>query len=78
VHDPKDRAIVLSIIELAHNLDLTVVAEGVEDQASVEVLRKLGCDLVQGFVFAKPLPEREFGEWLAAWSPVALREVVKG
>ena len=78
VQDPKDRAIVLSIIELAHNLELTVVAEGVEDQASVEVLRKLGCDLVQGFVFAKPLAEREFGEWLAAWRPLATLETVKG
>ena len=77
VQDQKDRAIVLSTIELAHNLELTVVAEGVEDEASVEVLRKLGCDLIQGFVYAKPLAEREFGDWFAAWTPAALREAVK-
>jgi diguanylate cyclase (GGDEF)-like protein len=75
VHDDKDRAIVLSIIELAHNLDLTVVAEGVEDHSSLDVLRKLGCDLVQGYVFAKPLPEAEFREWVAAWRPAAVRAV---
>ena len=78
VQDQKDRAIVLSIIELAHNLELTVVAEGVEDQASAEVLRKLGCDLIQGYVYARPLAEREFGDWFAAWRPAALRETVRG
>ena len=77
VQDQKDRAIVLSIIELAHNLELTVVAEGVEDEASVAVLRKLGCDLIQGFVYSKPLVEREFGDWFATWTPAALRETVK-
>ena len=77
VQDQKDRAIVLSIIELAHNLELTVVAEGVEDEASVEVLRKLGCDLIQGFVYSKPLVEREFGDWFATWTPAGLREAVK-
>jgi diguanylate cyclase (GGDEF)-like protein len=71
VQDEKNRAIVLSIIELAHNLDLTVVAEGVEDRNSLEILRKLGCDLVQGYVFTKPLAEQEFRDWLAAWKPEA-------
>jgi diguanylate cyclase (GGDEF)-like protein len=64
VRDTKDRAIVLSTIELGHNLDLRVVAEGVEDPASVEVLRKLGCDLVQGYVFARPMAEPEFRRWV--------------
>jgi diguanylate cyclase (GGDEF)-like protein len=75
VHDDKDRAIVLSIIDLAHNLDLTVVAEGVEDRSTLEVLRKLGCDLVQGYVFAKPLPEEEFRAWCSSWTPAAARTV---
>ena len=64
VRDTKDRAIVLSTIELGHNLDLRVVAEGVEDQASLDVLRKLGCDLVQGYVFARPMAEPEFRRWV--------------
>ena len=76
VQDGKDRAIVLSIIDLAHNLDLTVVAEGVEDKNSLEVLHKLGCDLVQGYVFAKPLAEREFRDWFSAWKPAAAREAI--
>jgi diguanylate cyclase (GGDEF)-like protein len=77
VQDDKDRAIVLSIIELAHNLKLTVVAEGVEDRNTLDVLRKLGCDSVQGYVFARPLAEREFRDWLAGWKPAATREVIK-
>jgi EAL domain-containing protein (putative c-di-GMP-specific phosphodiesterase class I) len=76
VQDDKDRAIVLSIIELAHNLDLTVVAEGVEDKSSLEVLHKLGCDLVQGYVFAKPLAEKEFRDWFAEWKPAAARQTI--
>lgn len=76
VGDKKDRAIVLSIIELAHNLELTVVAEGVEDDASVEVLRKLGCDIIQGFVYSKPLAQREFAAWFAAWAPPNVLETM--
>jgi diguanylate cyclase (GGDEF)-like protein len=77
VQDRKDRAIVLSTIELGHNLELTVVAEGIEDKPSLEVLRKLGCDLVQGYVFSKPLVEREFRVWHSDWRPAMLRETAK-
>jgi EAL domain-containing protein (putative c-di-GMP-specific phosphodiesterase class I) len=65
------------VIELAHNLDLAVVAEGVEDRNTLEVLKELGCDIVQGYVFAKPLPEKDFRDWFAAWKPAAAREAVK-
>lgn len=75
VQDEKNRAIVLSIIELAHNLDLTVVAEGVEDRSSLEVLRGLGCDLVQGYVFTKPLAHEEFRDWFTAWKPAEARTI---
>jgi len=77
VQDDKDRAIVLSVIELAHNLGLTVVAEGVEDRNTLDVLRELGCDIVQGYVFAKPLPEKDLRDWFSAWKPSAAREAAK-
>ena len=73
VLDQKDRAIVLTIIELGHNFELIVVAEGVEEETSLEVLRKLGCDLVQGFVFSGPLSDREFRDWVSAWRPAEFR-----
>ncbi len=53
------QAIVLSIIQLAQNLGLNVIAEGVETQAQLEYLRTMGCDEVQGFLLAKPVPVEE-------------------
>jgi diguanylate cyclase len=66
VSDVKDRAIVLSTIELAHNLGLGVVAEGVENQAAADLLRELGCDEIQGWLVAKPLDPAPLETWLDA------------
>ena len=60
LQDATDAAIVESIIELAHKLDLTVLAEGVENRAQVEFLRARGCDLAQGFYYSEPLPGDAF------------------
>ena len=54
--DPADRAILNSIISLAHDLGLVVIAEGVENLAQLRLLRELDCDLVQGFLLHKPMP----------------------
>lgn len=51
----KDAAITTSIIQLAHNLGLQVVAEGVEDAAQMAILKKLGCDIGQGYYFSRPI-----------------------
>jgi EAL domain-containing protein (putative c-di-GMP-specific phosphodiesterase class I) len=51
-----DVAIVEAIIAMAHSLQLKVVAEGVETQEQLELLRKLGCDQIQGYYFSKPIP----------------------
>jgi EAL domain-containing protein (putative c-di-GMP-specific phosphodiesterase class I) len=64
--DPTDRAIVASIIRLAHSLGMTVTAEGVECEEALAVLGEEACDLAQGYLFSRPLPEEAFGEWLAA------------
>ena len=50
-----DVTIIMSTIELAHNMGLKVVAEGVETQEAWNLLRRLGCDLVQGYLISKPL-----------------------
>jgi diguanylate cyclase (GGDEF)-like protein len=65
-HDPSDAAIVRSTIDLAHNLGLRVVAEGVENQESWRRLREQGCDLAQGFHVSRPLPGGELGRLIAA------------
>ena len=54
--DDTDAAIVRGIIALAHNLDLQVVAEGVETQDQRDLLAQMGCDLIQGYLISKPLP----------------------
>jgi EAL domain-containing protein (putative c-di-GMP-specific phosphodiesterase class I) len=61
-----DAAIVRAIITLGHDLDLQVVAEGVETEATFDQLAALGCDLVQGFWLCRPLPPAELTEWVAA------------
>jgi EAL domain-containing protein (putative c-di-GMP-specific phosphodiesterase class I) len=64
--EPDDLAIVRSIVDLGTNLDLEVVAEGVEDAATWAELERLGCTNMQGFYLAPPMPLASFIDWLAA------------
>jgi diguanylate cyclase (GGDEF)-like protein len=61
---PEDASIVRAIVSLAHSLRLKVVAEGVETPAQLEFLRAIGCDEYQGYLFSRPLPEKEFEQLL--------------
>jgi EAL domain-containing protein (putative c-di-GMP-specific phosphodiesterase class I) len=63
--DDDDAAIVRSIIQLAHNLGLTTVAEGVEDAESWAMLTEMGCDAVQGYYLSRPLSPEKCGLWLS-------------
>ncbi len=58
--DDKGVAIVKAIIAMAHSLGLEVIAEGIEDGEHVQLLRKMKCDIVQGYYIAKPMPAAEF------------------
>ena len=62
--EPESEAIVRSIIELARNLRLETVAEGVEDERACELLTRLGCDYAQGFVLARPMAADAMRGWL--------------
>ena len=62
--DESDLIIVRSTINLGHDLGLKVVAEGVEDVATLHRLGGLGCDLAQGYHFSKPLPPEAFNKWM--------------
>jgi diguanylate cyclase (GGDEF)-like protein/PAS domain S-box-containing protein len=64
LEDDDSYTIVYSTIELAHNLGMSVTAEGVESRAISDHLLDLGCELQQGFFFSKPLPVAEFEAWL--------------
>lgn len=61
-----DEVIVRSTIDLAHNMGLRVVAEGVEDETTLALLRSLGCDLAQGYHMSRPLAVADFERWMAA------------
>ncbi len=60
---PSDGEIVRSTVGLGHNLGLTIVAEGVEDESSLTFLRDVGCDIAQGFFIAKPMPADSLTAW---------------
>ncbi|MGI9418905.1 MAG: putative bifunctional diguanylate cyclase/phosphodiesterase [Geminicoccaceae bacterium] len=61
--NPQDRVIVRSTIDLAHNLGLEVVAEGVESRSQMKVLKELGCDIIQGFLVSEPIDSQHLSEW---------------
>ena len=58
----RERAVVESVVRMAHALDLTTVAEGIELPEQVDFLRAIGCDAVQGYVFSRPVPLDDFEE----------------
>ena len=60
-------ALVQSIVDLALNLGLGVIAEGVEERDQVEYLRVMGCRQAQGYLFGKPMPSRDIPAWLDSW-----------
>ena len=80
--DASDAVIVRSTIDLAHNIGLNVVAEGVEDETTLERLRAMGCDMAQGYFVSKPLTAADMLAWTrsharvrAAQEPAEIRRV---
>ena len=57
-----DRDVVKSVITLAKNIELKTIAEGVEDETQLEILRELGCDEIQGYFWGKPMNAKDFEE----------------
>lgn len=69
VRSPRDASIVQSTIGLAHNLDMMVIAEGVEDGETLERLREFNCDQAQGFYICVPKPPTDLEEWMIEHKP---------
>ncbi|BAI74550.1 two-component response regulator modulated diguanylate cyclase (plasmid) [Azospirillum sp. B510] len=61
---PESRSIAATIVKVGHELGMTVIAEGVETTEQEEILRSLGCDAVQGFLYARPMPADRFEHWI--------------
>ena len=64
--DKDDAAITETILSIARHFDMEVVAEGVEQEAQIEVLKEMGCHIFQGYFFSRPLLSNEFVDWLKA------------
>ena len=77
VTDASDAVIVRSTIDLAHNMGLAVVAEGVEDEATLRRLRELGCDMVQGYLLSRPVCADDIVKWMRASSYTRTAEVTE-
>ena len=69
-NDKKDESIVKAAVDLAHTLSLKVVAEGVEDEKTFDILAEMGCDYAQGFYIAEPMPCDDLMKWMqdSKWS----------
>lgn len=63
ISDEKTQDIIACITELAEKLGAKTVAEGIETEEQLSYLRSVACDMVQGYIFSKPLPEEEFESW---------------
>lgn len=70
--EPRRQELLGSIVKLGHSLRLTVTAEGVETEAEMAALRAAGCDLVQGYLLAKPMDTPLFERWREQYKPAAL------
>ena len=75
--NPSDRAIVQTILDFAQNLGLSVVAEGVETERQMLLLRQLGCRVYQGFLFARPMPLDDFVAFARGRSPTSRRQAAR-
>jgi diguanylate cyclase (GGDEF)-like protein len=68
-HDPRSVAIVRSTVALAHSLGADLVAEGVEDEVTLDAVRRYGCTITQGFVHSPPLPPDDMLRWIVGHVP---------
>ena len=74
--DHSDATIVSAVVNLGANLGISVVAEGVEDDATRVQLEELGCPAAQGYLFGRPMPSEQLVQWLADRAPSGSAGVV--
>lgn len=72
--DTQDSRIIETIVNLAHGMQLTVVAEGIEDEKSLREIAAMGCEQAQGYFISKPLASQHMLSWLASYQPCAYED----
>jgi EAL domain-containing protein (putative c-di-GMP-specific phosphodiesterase class I) len=73
---PINQSIVRSIVALAKSLSLQVVAEGVETQAELDLVRECQCDELQGYLLARPMPAAGFAAWIRAGNALKVNDIL--
>ncbi len=68
----KVRAVVMAVVRIGQSLGMTVVAEGVEHEEQRRLLAHMDCDVLQGYMFSKPLPAEELAAWFSAYQPAGM------
>ena len=63
----KDYVLIKGLIDVFHDMGISVVCEGVEDERQKNALKELGADLIQGYFYSKPVSVNEFSEWIEAY-----------
>lgn len=75
--EEKDQLLVNSIIQLVRQFGVKTVAEGIETQKQVDMLKEMHCDYIQGYVYYKPLPQKGYERMLLQSSPQAVKEIME-
>jgi diguanylate cyclase (GGDEF)-like protein/PAS domain S-box-containing protein len=70
IAEPKHRAVIKTLVDLSHNLDIALIAEGVETRDQLKGLQDLGCFYIQGYYFSRPLPSDQFTMYMQTHPPV--------
>lgn len=70
IHNEEDAQIIRTILALGKSLKMEVIAEGIENEHQASLLRRLGCERAQGYLFGRPMPPDQFSRWLTLTSPV--------
>ncbi len=74
----RERIVVSNFINMAKQLNITTIAEGVEEEDTVEFLQNADCDVIQGYIFAKPMPKEEFEAMLGGTDHLAMNHNEQG
>ena len=66
IEQEKSQAVIICLMELARKLGLRTVAEGIETPEQLAFLKRINCDMIQGYIYSKPLPISDFERWADA------------
>jgi diguanylate cyclase (GGDEF)-like protein len=72
--EQRNNSVIASVVAMARGLGMKIIAEGIEEVHQVNFLRKIGCDIVQGFIFSKPMPIENFPTYVENYTPELVKE----